>query len=69
MEGLTTPPSLTFDEFKLMTSGIEIELALGSGEERIISQGEMINRENLSKNPVASRSLSQGDIITASDMG
>lgn len=69
MEGPDHASSLTFDEFKLMTSGIrEIELALGSGEERIISQGEMINRENLSKSLVASRSLSQGDIITASDV-
>lgn len=69
MEGPDHASSLTFEEFKQMTSGIrEIEQALGNGEERIVSQGEMINRENLSKSLVASRKISKGDIITAADV-
>jgi len=66
MEGPDHASSLTFDEFKQMASGIrEIEIALGSGEERIVSQGEMINRENLGKSLVASGSLKKGHIINA----
>jgi len=64
MEGPDHAASLTPGEFKMLVLGIrEIEEALGDGQERIISQGEMINRENLSKSLVASKDLVQGTVI------
>ena len=48
MEGPDHAASLEPTEFQALISGIrEIEDALGDGIERVISQGEMINRENL----------------------
>lgn len=64
MEGPDHAASLTPGEFKMLVLGIrEIEEALGDGQERIISQGEMINRENLSKSLVASKDLAKGTVI------
>lgn len=64
MEGPDHAASLEPGEFKALVSGIrEIEEALGEGLERTISQGEMINRENLAKSLVASRFLEKGTII------
>ena len=61
MEGPDHAASLEFNEFKEMISGIrEIESALGSAESRSLSQGEMINRENLGKSLVASIELKWG---------
>lgn len=68
MEGPDHAASLTKDEFKSMVSGIrEIESSLG-GHDRNLSQGEMINRENLSKSLVASKRLKKGHIITSEDV-
>lgn len=68
MEGPDHAASLTKDEFKSMVSGIrEIESSLG-GHDRNLSQGEMINRENLSKSLVASKRLKKGHIITSEDI-
>ena len=65
MEGPDHAASLTPLEFKDLVIGIrEIELALGDGENRELSQGEMINRENLSKSLVASSDINKGEIIT-----
>lgn len=64
MEGPDHAASLEPDEFKALVSGIrEIEEALGNGKDRIISQGEMINRENLAKSLVASKFLTKGTVI------
>ena len=64
MEGPDHAASLEKDEFKSLVSGIrEIEEALGDGFVRNISQGEMINRENLAKSLVASQDLVKGTII------
>ena len=64
MEGPDHAASLTSNEFQLMISGIrEIEESKGSGGIRELSQGEMINRENLGKSLVASRNLKKGDIF------
>ena len=64
MEGPDHAASLEPGEFEALVSGIrEIEEALGDGVERTISQGEMINRENLSKSLVASTALAKGTII------
>ncbi|MFT5926928.1 MAG: sialic acid synthase SpsE/sugar phosphate isomerase/epimerase [Candidatus Azotimanducaceae bacterium] len=64
MEGPDHAASLEVSEFGLMVEGIrEIEQALGDGLSRRISQGEMINRENLAKSLVASTNLAKGTTI------
>jgi sialic acid synthase SpsE/sugar phosphate isomerase/epimerase len=68
MEGPDHAASLEVDEFKRLVEGIrEIEAALGKGEgdggERRVSQGEMINRENLGKSLVAAQPLPAGTLI------
>lgn len=69
MEGPDHAASLEYDEFKSLVNGIrEIENALGVGDSRALSQGEMINRENLGKSLVAARDLKEGNIIQASDI-
>jgi N-acetylneuraminate synthase len=66
LEGPDHAASLEPDEFKTLVKGIrEIEEALGDGVKRIISQGEMINRENLAKSLVAATDLSKGTLIEA----
>ena len=65
MEGPDHAASLTYLEFRNMIEGIrEVEEALGNGNERQLSQGEMINRENLAKSLVASKDLSKGTVIS-----
>ena len=64
MEGPDHAASLERDEFKALVAGIrEIEEALGDGIKRTVSQGEMINRENLAKSLVAATDLLKGTII------
>ena len=64
MEGPDHAASLTQEEFSLMVNGIrEIEQALGQGTSRYVSQGEMINRENLGKSLVASKPIKKGTLI------
>ena len=64
MEGPDHAASLEKDEFRSLVKGIrEIEESLGSGVSRSVSQGEMINRENLAKSLVASQFLTKGTII------
>lgn len=64
MEGPDHAASLTHSEFSCMVEGIrEIEQALGEGKARQLSQGEMINRENLGKSLVAAEPLSQGTVL------
>jgi N-acetylneuraminate synthase len=64
MEGPDHAASLEHAEFKRLIEGIhEIEQALGDGSERSISQGEMINRENLGKSLVAAMALTKGAVI------
>jgi N-acetylneuraminate synthase len=69
MEGPDHAASLEYEEFKSLVFGIrEVEKALGHGDSRELSQGEMINRENLGKSLVAARDLKDGDIVKASDI-
>lgn len=69
MEGPDHAASLTHAEFKRMIEGIrEIEEALGEGKERQLSQGEMINRENLGKSLVSATVLTKGSVLTAADI-
>lgn len=66
MEGPDHAASLEYAEFKRLIEGIrEIEQALGDGKERRLSQGEMINRENLGKSLVAASVLPKGIVIMA----
>lgn len=70
MEGPDHAASLEFDEFSRLVSGVrEVDAALGSdSEERPLSQGEMINRENLAKSLMSSRSLKAGITISSDDI-
>jgi len=66
MEGPDHAASLLPHEFRQMVDGIrEVERALGQGERRVVSQGELMNRENLGKSLVASTSLKRGTVIEA----
>jgi N-acetylneuraminate synthase len=71
MEGPDHAASLEFEEFRNLIIGCrEIEEALGNHESsnRSLSQGEMINRENLGKSLVASRKLKKGDVLKSEDI-
>ena len=69
MEGPDHAASLEPPEFKRLIEGVrEIEIALGDGVERRLSQGEMINRENLGKSLVAASALRKGSVLTAKDI-
>jgi N-acetylneuraminate synthase len=66
MEGPDHAASLIHSELKRLIDGIrEIEESLGDGLTRSLSQGEMINRENLGKSLVAATALAKGTKITA----
>jgi sialic acid synthase SpsE/sugar phosphate isomerase/epimerase/CBS domain-containing protein len=65
LEGNDHKISLLPEEFRCMVEGIrEIEAALGTGTNRSISQGELINRENLAKSLVINQAVKTGEIIT-----
>lgn len=69
MEGPDHAASLEYEELVRLVDGVrEVELGLGDGESRIISQGEMINRENLAKSLVASKDLKIGHIVSEGDI-
>jgi sialic acid synthase SpsE/sugar phosphate isomerase/epimerase len=64
MEGPDHAASLTQSEFCRMVEGIrEIEQALGEGKSRQLSQGEMINRENLGKSLVAAVPIAKSTVL------
>ena len=64
-EGPDHKVSLLPDELAVMITEIKnIQLSLGTSKERFISQGEMINRENLSKSIAAAVDIRQGDLVT-----
>jgi N-acetylneuraminate synthase len=65
-EGNDHRVSLLPDEFRAMVQAVrEVEQALGSGEARRITQGEMMNREVLAKSLMAARDVKAGEIIEA----
>ena len=62
MEGTDHAASLEYQEFSDMVKGIrEVELAMGENKPRQISQGEMINRDNISKSVYLSKNVSKGE--------
>jgi N-acetylneuraminate synthase len=71
MEGPDHAASLEFNEFRALINGCrEIEESLGDDNlnNRVLSQGEMINRENLGKSLVASRNLYKNEILKPEDI-
>src|SRR6201997_212913 len=70
MEGPDHAASLEPEEFKALVSGIrEVEAARGEKlAERALSQGELINRENLAKSLVAARDITAGPVISDADV-
>ena len=70
MEGNDHKVSLLPDEFAQMIQGIRrVEESMGSGGERSISQGEMMNREVLAKSLVATCDVPAGTEITEAMVG
>jgi len=64
MEGPDHVASLEKDEFKDLIIGIrQIQDALGKNEERRLSQGELINRENLSKSIFLKKDIKKGEVL------
>ncbi len=70
MEGPDHPASLEPDEFKAMVQGIrELEEALPwTGAGRILGQGEMLNRENLSKSVIAAKPIVVGEVFSEDNL-
>ncbi|SEI50666.1 N-acetylneuraminate synthase [Allopseudospirillum japonicum] len=65
MEGNDHKVSLLPHEFKSMVEEIRnIEQALGSNSPRVLTQGEMMNREVLAKSLIINRALAKGEKIT-----
>lgn len=64
MEGNDHKVSLLPNEFKKMVEAIrQVEESIGSSKERELSQGEMINRETLSKSLIVNCALKKGQTI------
>lgn len=65
LEGNDHRVSLLPNEFTAMVRHIrEVEEAMGMEADREISQGELINRENLAKSLIINQDLKKGEIIT-----
>jgi N-acetylneuraminate synthase len=68
MDGPDHAASLEPQGFKKMVRDIrQVAMALGTGEEKFFSRGEILNREVLGKSLVAARRINPGEVIT-SDM-
>jgi sialic acid synthase SpsE/sugar phosphate isomerase/epimerase len=65
MDGPDHAASLEPQGFKKMVRDIRlVTLALGTGEEKFFSRGEILNRETLAKSLVAARRIEVGETIT-----
>jgi N-acetylneuraminate synthase len=65
MDGPDHAASLEPQGFKKMVRDIHlVTLAMGTGEEKFFSRGEILNRETLAKSLVAARQIEPGEIIT-----
>ena len=66
MEGNDHKVSLLPHEFQTMVEGIrQVEESLGTDSDRLLTQGEMMNRVNLAKSLVINCDLAVGETITA----
>ena len=64
MQGPDHSASLEYNDFKQLVESIrQVELALGSSSDRKISQGELINRENLSKSIFAKNDIKTTECV------
>ncbi|WP_430998422.1 SAF domain-containing protein, partial [Klebsiella pneumoniae] len=52
----------------MVTKIREVESALGNGESRAVSTGELMNRANLAKSLVATRDIAVGEKLTRADV-
>ncbi|MCA1200124.1 N-acetylneuraminate synthase family protein [Sphingomonas sp. R647] len=69
MEGNDHKVSLLPEEFRAMVEAIRsTETALGVKSERMITQGEMMNREILAKSIFAAHDLAEGSIVKDADV-
>ena len=69
LEGNDHKVSLLPGEFRQMVDRIrELESSLGTGDARIVSTGESMNRVNLAKSLVSTRRLEVGEVITRADV-
>jgi sialic acid synthase SpsE/endonuclease IV len=69
LKGIDHRVSLLPDEFRQMVDGVrEIEKAIGRGDKRVLSQGELINRSTLSKSVVTTRTLTTGHVLSRDDL-
>lgn len=69
MEGVDHKVSLLPEEFKEMKKrALEVESSLGMGDDRSLSQGEVINRENLSKSIFSSKKIKKGEIFSKNNV-
>lgn len=69
MEGNDHRVSLLPAEFRAMVEGVrEVEAAMGQAEARVVTQGEMMNREVLAKSLVAARPIAAGAVIGDNDI-
>ena len=67
MEGNDHKVSLYPEEFSQMVSSIRnIEQAMGNASSRVLSQGEMMNRETLAKSLICNVKIRKGELITRS---
>jgi N-acetylneuraminate synthase len=65
MEGPDHTASLEYEDFKRMVDGIrELESSLGVNKDRTLTQGELINRENLGKSLFATKNINNGEVFT-----
>ncbi len=65
LEGNDHKVSLEPEAFGEMVTQIrQVEEAMGHTRQRVVTQGEMMNRENLAKSVVAACPIAQGDIIS-----
>jgi len=65
MEGNDHKVSLLPHEFRQMVEGIrQVETSMGTGAERRLSQGELMNRETLAKSLIINCDLEVGQVIT-----
>ncbi len=66
MDGPDHAASLEPHGFKKMVRDIrQVEMALGTGEEKYMSRGEILNREVLAKSLVAAKDIQKGETIAA----
>lgn len=69
MEGPDHAASVEPSELKKLIQGIkQIQLGLGVSGPRVITQGELINKDNLAKSLVAANRIEKGMIIKKSDV-